>query len=176
MGATVVLSFKPYIADRFSAWGKCFELANSTGYQQARVLTYSASGGITGVGVGNGYLKYVGASESDLVFGLLCEELGLIIAVAIVACIIGLVIYARAITTRSRSTFYSISACCAAGLMLVQTVLNVFGATDILPLTGVTLPFISAGGSSMISCWCLLAFIKAADERTYAVKKIKRNV
>lgn len=175
MGAVFVISFKPYIADRFSAWGKCFELADSTGYQQARVLTYSASGGLFGVGVGNGYLKYVFASESDLVFGLLCEEVGLIIAVAILACIIGLVIYARAITTRSRSTFYSISACCAAGLMLVQTALNVFGATDILPLTGVTLPFVSLGGSSMISCWCLLAFIKAADERTYAVKKIKQN-
>ena len=176
MGAVFVISFKPYIADRFSAWGKCFELADSTGYQQARVLTYSASGGLFGVGVGNGYLKYVFASESDLVFGLLCEEVGLIIAVALLACIIGLVIYARAITTRSRSTFYSISACCASGLMLVQTALNVFGATDILPLTGVTLPFISLGGSSMISCWCLLAFIKAADERTYAVKKIKQNV
>lgn len=176
MGAVFVISFKPYIADRFSAWGKCFELADSTGYQQARVLTYSASGGLFGVGVGNGYLKYVFASESDLVFGLLCEEVGLIIAVAMLACIIGLVIYARAITTRSRSTFYSISACCAAGLMLVQTALNVFGATDILPLTGVTLPFISLGGSSMISCWCLLAFIKAADERTYAVKKVKNNL
>lgn len=175
LGTTFVLSFKPYIADRFSAWGKCFELADSTGYQQARVLTYAASGGIIGVGVGNGYLKYVFASESDLVFGLLCEELGLIIAVAVVASIIGLVIYARAITTRSRSTFYSISACCAAGLMLVQTALNVFGATDILPLTGVTLPFISLGGSSMISCWCLLAFIKAADERTYSVKKVKQQ-
>lgn len=175
MGAVFVISFKPYIADRFSAWGKCFELADSTGYQQARVLTYSASGGLFGVGVGNGYLKYVFASESDLVFGLLCEEVGLIIAVAIFVCIIGLVIYARAITTRSRSTFYSISACCAAGLMLVQSALNVFGATDILPLTGVTLPFVSLGGSSMISCWCLLAFIKAADERTYAVKKIKQT-
>ncbi|MBQ1992405.1 MAG: FtsW/RodA/SpoVE family cell cycle protein [Clostridia bacterium] len=175
MGAVFVISFKPYIADRFSAWGKCFELADSTGYQQARVLTYSASGGLFGVGVGNGYLKYVFASESDLVFGLLCEEVGLIIAVAIFVCIIGLVIYARAITTRSRSTFYSISACCAAGLMLVQSALNVFGATDILPLTGVTLPFVSLGGSSMISCWCLLAFIKAADERTYAVKKVKQN-
>ena len=175
MGAVFVISFKPYIADRFSAWGKCFELADSTGYQQARVLTYSASGGLFGVGVGNGYLKYVFASESDLVFGLLCEEVGLIIAVAIFVCIIGLVIYARAITTRSRSTFYSISACCAAGLMLVQSALNVFGATDILPLTGVTLPFVSLGGSSMISCWCLLAFIKAADERTYAVKKVKHN-
>lgn len=175
MGAVFVISFKPYIADRFSAWGKCFELADSTGYQQARVLTYSASGGLFGVGVGNGYLKYVFASESDLVFGLMCEEIGLIIAVAMLVCIIGLVIYARAITTRSRSTFYSISACCASGLMLVQTALNVFGATDILPLTGVTLPFISLGGSSMISCWCLLAFIKSADERTYAVKKVKQN-
>lgn len=175
MGAVFVISFKPYIADRFSAWGRCFELADSTGYQQARVLTYSASGGLFGVGIGNGYLKYVFASESDLVFGLFCEELGLVIAVAILVCIIGLVIYARAITTRSRSTFYSISACCAAGLMLVQTALNVFGATDILPLTGVTFPFISLGGSSMISCWCLLAFIKAADERTYAVKKLKQN-
>lgn len=171
LGAVFVVSFKPYIADRFSAWGRCFELADSTGYQQARVLTYSASGGFIGVGMGNGYLKYIFASESDLVFGLMCEEIGLVIAVCSVVCIIGLVFYARAITTRSRSTFYSISACCAAGLMLVQTALNVFGATDILPLTGVTLPFISLGGSSMISCWCLLAFIKAADERTYAVNK-----
>ncbi|MEE1155757.1 MAG: FtsW/RodA/SpoVE family cell cycle protein [Acutalibacteraceae bacterium] len=169
--ATIMITLKPYIADRFSAWGKCFELAYTTGYQQSRVLTHSASGGLIGVGVGNGYLKQYFASESDLVFGILCEELGLIIAVITVVCIIGLTIYSRAVTTRSRSTFYSISANCAAGLLLVQTALNVFGATDILPLTGVTLPFISLGGSSMISCWCLLAFIKAADERTYAVKR-----
>ncbi|MBQ7522814.1 MAG: FtsW/RodA/SpoVE family cell cycle protein [Clostridia bacterium] len=170
LGAIFIISFKPYIADRFSAWGKCFELADTTGYQQARVLTYSASGGVIGVGVGNGYLKYIFASESDLVFGLLSEEVGIVIAISMVICIIGLVIYARAITTRSRSTFYSISASCASGLMLVQTALNVFGATDILPLTGVTLPFISLGGSSIISCWCRLAFIKSADERTYGLK------
>ena len=54
---------------------------------------------------------------------------------------------------------------------MVQLSLNIFGATDILPLTGVTFPFISAGGSSMISCWGMFAFIKAADERTYAIKK-----
>jgi cell division protein FtsW (lipid II flippase) len=55
--------------------------------------------------------------------------------------------------------------------MVIQSALNIFGITDILPLTGVTLPFLSAGGSSMISCWGLLAFIKAADERTYAAKR-----
>ena len=55
-------------------------------------------------------------------------------------------------------------------MLVVQLSLNIFGATDILPLTGVTFPFISAGGSSVISCWGLLAFIKAADERTYSAK------
>ena len=135
------------------------------------MLTYAASGGLFGCGLGNGYLKYVGASESDLVFGLVCEELGLIVGLTIAVAIGGLFFYARAITTKSRSTFYSISACCAAGLLVLQSSLNIFGATDILPLTGVTLPFISVGGSSMIACWGLLAFIKAADERTYSIKK-----
>lgn len=54
---------------------------------------------------------------------------------------------------------------------VVQLSLNVFGATDVLPLTGVTFPFVSAGGSSIMSCWGLVAFIKAADERTYSVKR-----
>lgn len=96
--------------------------------------------------------------------------MGVIVAITLAVAVACLVIYARAITTRSRSTFYSISACCAAGLLVIQLSLNVFGATDILPLTGVTFPFISCGGSSVLSCWGLIAFIKAADERTYAVK------
>ena len=54
---------------------------------------------------------------------------------------------------------------------LLFSSLNVFGATDVLPLTGVTFPFVSAGGSSIMSCWGLVAFIKAADERTYSVKR-----
>lgn len=171
-GGLMILRFKPYIADRFSGWGKAFQNSdNSLGFQTARVLTYAASGGLFGCGLGNGFLKYVGASESDLVFGLVCEELGLIVALTIAISIGGLFFYARAITTRSRSTFYSISACCAAGLLVLQSSLNIFGATDILPLTGVTLPFVSVGGSSMIACWGLLAFIKAADERTYSIKK-----
>lgn len=171
-GVTFILQFKPYIADRFKAWGHVWEYATeSGGYQQTHVLTFLASGGLFGVGIGNGFLKQVGASESDLVFGIVAEEMGVIVAITIAIAVGALVIYARAITTRSRSTFYSISACCAAGLLVVQLSLNIFGATDILPLTGVTLPFISAGGSSIMACWGLIAFIKAADERTYAVKR-----
>ena len=170
-GVSIVIRFKSYVLDRFKAWGHAWDYANDLGYQQTHVLTYIASGGLFGVGIGNGFLKGVGASESDLVFGLVSEEMGLIVAITLAIAVACLVIYARAITTRSRSTFYSISACCAAGLLVVQLSLNVFGATDILPLTGVTFPFISCGGSSVLSCWGLVAFIKAADERTYAVKK-----
>ena len=170
-GVSIVLRFKSYVLDRFKAWGHAWEYANDLGYQQTHVLTYIARGGLFGVGIGNGFLKGVGASESDLVFGLVSEEMGVIVAITLAVAVACLVIYARAITTRSRSTFYSISACCAAGLLVIQLSLNVFGATDILPLTGVTFPFISCGGSSVLSCWGLIAFIKAADERTYAVKK-----
>ncbi len=168
----LVLNFKPYIAERFSIWGHALSDPYDLGYQQAGTLTSIASGGFFGTGALSGNLRYYGAAETDLVFGIISEELGLLIALTIAVTICGLVFYTRAMTTRSRSTFYSISASCAATLLLVQTSLNIFGCTDILPLTGVTLPFVSAGGSSMISCWGLLAFIKASDERTYSSRKL----
>jgi cell division protein FtsW (lipid II flippase) len=72
-------------------------------------------------------------------------------------------VYAVFLTKSCRSSFYAIAACGAASVYLIQTVLNVLGSMDILPLTGVTIPFVSNGGSSMIASWGLLAFIKAAD-------------
>ena len=173
LAVIVVLSVKPYIAARFQAWGHVWEYATEEGYQQVNTLIYSSSGGLFGVGLSKGCLQYVFASESDLVFGLATEELGLIIAVLCGVVIGGLMLYARAVITRSRSTFYSIAACSAAGLLVFQAALNIFGVVDLLPLTGVTLPFVSYGGSSMAACWGLLAFIKSADERTYSHRHAK---
>ena len=138
------------------------------------MLTYSASGGLFGLGLGEGGVKDIFAGDSDLIFGMLCEELGIVLAIVVAVAIALLILYARSDVTRSRSTFYSISACAAAGLLVFQMCLNIFGSTDLLPLTGVTLPFISAGGSSMISVWGMLAFIKASDERTYAARRKSR--
>ena len=91
----------------------------------------------------------------------------MILAFLVVLSYVFILIYAIKVARTTRSAFYAIAACAAAGLMLFQTALNIFGVTDILPLTGVTLPFISRGGSSIICSWGLLAFIKAADIRTY---------
>ncbi len=171
LGVFLILTFMPYVADRFGAWGHVWDDPYDTGIQQTRVLTYMASGGLFGVGLGRGYLKYIFAADSDLAFGLLCEEQGLLLGLAVIMTIALLTLYARSDVTRSRSTFFSIGACAAVGMLLFQTSLNVFGVTDILPLTGVTLPFISAGGSSMASVWGLMAFLKASDERTYGARR-----
>ena len=175
LAGLLVLSVKPYILERFAGWGHIWEDVNGVGYQQTRTLTYLASGGFFGLGLGSNYLGSVPAADSDLVFGLLCEEQGLLLGLVVLSAFVLFIFYARSDVTRSRSTFFSIAACAAAGMLLFQTALNVYGATDVLPLTGVTLPFISSGGSSMISVWGMMAFLKASDERTYAARRASRK-
>ena len=166
--AGVVVSIKPYIMDRFATWGHAWEFASSGGFQQTRTMSAAASGGLVGVGAGEGWLRIVGAADTDLVFGMLCEEWGLIIAVLAVLSIVTLAVFAVRACRAGRSSFYTIAACAAASLMVFQTCLNVFGAVDILPLTGVTFPFVSNGGSAMLCSWGLLAFLKATDTRQNA--------
>lgn len=167
MGGLLVLMFRPYVANRFAAYGHVWEYFDTSGYQQTRTMIYSASGGLFGVGLGNGKLRDIFAATEDLVFGVVCEEFGMIMAGAILLSYVALLVYSIRHSKYARSSFYAICACAAASLMLFQAALNVFGVNDILPLTGVTLPFISRGGSSIISCWMLLAFIKAVDRSTY---------
>ncbi|MCR3923307.1 MAG: FtsW/RodA/SpoVE family cell cycle protein, partial [Firmicutes bacterium] len=164
-GGIAVVSFMPYIASRFAAWGNVWQFANTSGYQQTRTMIAAASGGLLGVGGGNGYLVRIAAADTDLVFGMISEEWGLLVALTVVLIIVFLAIYAVLRTKSCRSSFYAIAACGAASLFLIQTTLNVLGSVDILPLTGVTIPFVSNGGSSMITSWGLLALIKSADER-----------
>ena len=167
LGAVLIIYFKPYVAQRFAVYRHVWENYDTSGYQQVRTLIYSVSGGLKGLGVGNGRLRYVAASTTDLVFGMVCEEFGMIVAFAIVISFAIITVYAIRTSRSAPSTFYSFAACSAAAMLLFQTCLNIFGITDILPLTGVTLPFVSQGGSSMICSWALFAFIKAADVRTY---------
>ena len=164
-----VLSLKPYILRRFATWGHAWQNASTgSGYQQTRTMASAASGGLVGVGPGEGWLHNVAAGDTDLVFGMLCEEWGLIIALLAVGSVITLAVFAVRACRAGRSSFYVIAACAATSMMVFQTCLNVFGAVDILPLTGVTFPFVSNGGTSMIASWGLLAFLKATDTRPNA--------
>ena len=141
------------------------------------MLTAASSGGLVGLGAGEGWFgKEVIASQTDFVFGLVTEEWGLIIAVLSVLAIITMAVFAYRSIWAGRSTYYTIAACAAATIFLFQTILNVMGSCDLIPITGVTFPFLSVGGSSMVATWGLLAFLKGADTRqdaSIAVKSAK---
>ena len=164
----LVLRFKPYALRRFSTWRHVWENALTSGYSQTRAMMCIASGGLFGLGGGRGWLKYVAAADTDLVFAFVSEEWGLLLGLMMIAAIVLLAAFVVRSAPVERSSFYSISAVSAVTIMVVQAMLNVFGTVDLLPLTGVTFPFVSNGGSSMLCVWGLLAFIKAANTRQNA--------
>jgi len=170
LGFAGVLAVKiaPHALRRFQSWRHIWEMPLDGGYQQTRALMCMAAGGLFGLGPNMGWMKKLFASDSDMVFATLGEEWGLVMAVLAVLCVVVLTLFALRSAGMARSTFFTIAGCTAAGILLVQMMLNVLGAVDVLPLTGVTFPFVSNGGTSMISVWGLLAFIKAMDTRQNA--------
>ena len=174
----IALKIAPHALRRFTIWRHIWEDPYNLGFQQTRAIMCLASGGLFGLGAGRGLLKNVFAADSDLAFAAVSEEWGLIVACMTVLCIVALAMFSMRTAMLARSSFYTIGACTAAAIMLTQTILNCLGTLDILPLTGVTFPFLSNGGSSMIGAWGLLAFIKAADTRqnaSFAVRLTKRR-
>ena len=164
MAAVMILRFRPIVAGRFAVYRQVWDYMHEGGFQQTRVLIYSSSGGLFGLGIGNGRLRFIFAATTDLIFGVIAEEMGLIVAFLIPLCYIGIAIYALRAAQQARSSFYTIAAVSATGLLIFQAALNIFGITDLLPLTGVTLPFVSRGGTSMLSVWGMLGFIAALRE------------
>ena len=171
----LALKIAPHALRRFSVWRHVWDDPLNAGYQQVQALMCVASGGLFGLGPGQGFLKHVFAADSDIAFATISEEWGLIVAVMMVLCVAAYGFFAIRTARVARSSFYSIGACTAASILVIQTILNCLGTLDILPFTGVTFPFLSNGGTSMVGAWGLLAFVKAADTRQNASFAVRLN-
>ena len=168
LAATLAVTVRPYIARRFATWGHVWDDPFGAGYQQAHAISAAASGGLIGKGAGSGWLKNITYSDTDMVFAYVCEEQGLLVGICMITAVILMAFFAIRCARNGRSAYYAIAACAASALMLTQLALNVFGSVDLLPFTGVTFPFVSRGGSSLISCWMLMAYLKSVDNRRNA--------
>ena len=157
----------PYLQSRLDGW--THDLSKMTD-QTLQSLYAIGSGGVTGLGLGNSIEKQLWLPEStnDFIFSVVCEELGLIVALCCVLSLLLLAVFSVRSAAAGRSSYYVIASCATVTIFMAQLALNVFGSLDLLPFTGVTFPFVSNGGSSMICVWGLLAFIKAADTRQNA--------
>ena len=174
----VALKIAPHALRRFANWRHIWEAPLDGGYQQTRALMCMASGGLVGLGVNQGWMRNLFAAESDMVAATIGEEWGLIMVALMVFSIAALGFFSVRCAAMGRSSFYTIGSCTAAAILLVQVILNALGTVDVVPLTGVTFPFLSNGGSSMLCSWGLLGFIKAADTRqnaSFAVRLLKRK-
>lgn len=143
------------------------------GYQQTKALIAIAEGGWLGKGPGKGFLNEVFAYESDIVFATISEEWGLLFAIMVV---LVLVILAAAPLVNPPRSYYHGTMCagvCAAFTM--QMALNIFGSCNMIPFTGVTLPFVSTGGSSMVTSGFMVGVIVASQSPVFSGNSPKRR-
>lgn len=157
-----------HVRIRVATWLDPWSDINVTGYQITQALFALASGGLFGTGIGLGHPDYIPVAESDFIFSAISEEMGIFMGIAVVLLFMILVYRAFKISLSQQDKFYSILAFCIGVLFALQTFIILGGVLKIIPLTGVTLPFISQGGSSMLSGFILLGCLQyCASEIKY---------
>ncbi len=132
-----------------------------SGYQQCQALIGIARGGWLGLGPGQGALHNVFAYESDIVFSTICEEWGLLYAG--IAVLIVIIMLTTVLMNPPKSYYHATMTAGIVAAFVAQMSLNIFGSCNLIPFTGVTLPFISQGGSSMVTCGFMVGMLKAGQ-------------
>ena len=147
----VYISFMGYAGDRVSAWLHPEQDPGDTGYQILQSLYAIGSGGLFGLGFGKSRQKYLYLpfQYNDYIFAICCEELGLIGAVAIIAVFAAMILRGYRIALNARDRFSTVLAAGLVTLIAVQTILNLCVVTNLLPSTGIALPFFSYGGTAL---------------------------
>lgn len=153
-----------HVRIRVATWLDPWSDIEATGYQITQALFATASGGLFGTGIGLGRPDYIPVAESDFIFSAICEEMGVFMGVGVVLLFMILVYRAIKISLIQQNKFYSVLAFCIGVLFALQTFIILGGVLKLIPLTGVTLPFISQGGSSMLAGFILLGCLQYCGE------------
>ena len=166
-GATAAYYAFGHVRVRVDIWLSPFADAAGKGYQLVQSLFAFAAGGLTGVGLGMGIPTRIPFVSTDFIFSAIGEELGLLGASAIILCFLVFAIRGLATAARAKSDMAAFTAAGLVAAVVLQAFVIVGGVTRLIPLTGVTLPFISYGGSSLLSTFIALALLlRAGDEGT----------
>ncbi len=149
----------PVVDLRVDTWIDPWPEANDRGFQIVQSLYAVAAGGVLGQGAGQGYPTYIPVVHSDFAFAAVAEEWGLVGAIAVIGCFAVLAYRGVKIATQSKEAFKMYLAAGITLLFSIQALLIMAGVTKLLPLTGITLPFISYGGSSLLVSMIMVGFL-----------------
>ena len=168
LAAAIALKVAPaYVQERLNA--DIWKDQTGNGYQQCKALIAIAEGGWFGKGPGQGTLHQVAAADTDIVFSTICEEWGLIMALLAVFAVV--LVLCTTLMNTPRSYYHACVANGVVAVFVVQMTLNIFGSCNLIPFTGVTIPFISQGGSSMLASGILVGFLKGTQSPVFVYNK-----
>ena len=148
-----------HVSDRLDIWLRPFDDPNGVGFQPVEASFALANGGLTGTGPGRGEPFRIPEVETDFIFAAIGEELGLIGSVGILVAFLILVTSGLRIAMGTRDDFGKLLATSLSALIGIQAFIIIGGVIRIVPLTGITLPFVSYGGSSLVSNYVLVALL-----------------
>lgn len=160
VGAVASYYLFDHVKRRVAVWRDPWATYSTSGYQIAQGLMAIASGGLLGMGLGLGSPKLIPAYRTDYIFAVICEEFG----IGIIATYLIIVIRGCMAALNVKNRFVSLCAFGASALIAVQAFIIIGGVIKLIPLTGITMPFVSYGGSSLIAFMMLHGIIQAASD------------
>ena len=158
--AVVAYQLFGHVRQRVSAWKNPMAVYENEGYQIVQSLFAIGTGGWFGMGLCQGSPEKIPVVKNDFIFSAICEEMGAIFAICLILVCITFFLLILNISLQIRSPFYKLIALGLGTEYAVQVFLTIGGATKFIPLTGVTLPLISYGGSSLVSTLLMLSVIQ----------------
>ncbi|MBR3794545.1 MAG: FtsW/RodA/SpoVE family cell cycle protein [Clostridia bacterium] len=165
--AAAMLGYKMFahVKVRVAMWRNPWSDPLDKGYQIIQALLAIGSGGLFGLGIGQGTPEKIPAYYNDFIFAVICEQLGLVFGLLIIAVYVLLALRGVSVISRSRRSFDMLLGCGVLAMLVIQMFMIVGGVIKMLPLTGVTMPMLSYGGSSLISCLMMVGILHGISAR-----------
>lgn len=160
-GAAVLgYSMFAHVKRRVAIWQNPWSDYDNAGYQIIHSLMAIASGGLFGVGLGLGSPRTIPVYHTDFIFAVICEQFGLIFGCCVLLMYVALIWRGAMIAMSTRTSFHGLLAMGITLLLGLQTFVIIGGVLKLIPLTGVTMPFVSYGGTSLVSSLCLVGLLQ----------------
>lgn len=153
-----------HVQVRVDAWLNPWKDISGKGYQIAQSLFAIASGGFLGTGIGLGHPEFIPEVQTDFIFSAICEEMGILTGIAVIMLFLILIYRGIKITLEQKNPFFKIIALGITTMFGFQAFIILGGVTKMIPLTGITLPFLSYGGSSLIASFSALGILQVSSE------------
>lgn len=160
-GALLAIQIAPHLQLRIDSYLNPFSNIDGAGYQITQSLFAIGSGGFFGTGIGNGYPHFIPNVETDFIFSAICEETGIFGGIAVIILFLLLVYRGIKLCLRLRDPFTKALSFGLSTVLGFQTFIIIGGVIKVIPLTGITLPFVSYGGSSLISSFIIVGLLQA---------------